>query len=168
MAQSLALRKAIAESPLAKECELQMKQGNNLLPACRNVTEIASRLDQHNFTLNYTNVPTNCLINVYRVYTVVRHLLYPYMSENILPLNAPQNGVQFNVTLNTNSSALNVTIKTPLMDTNFTNVRLTPVEAALFQLNPDSTVCERIMKTVSPLFSERKFSSFYMFILVYL
>jgi hypothetical protein len=168
MEQSRELRKAVAESPLAKECEFQMKQGNNLLPACRNVTEIASRLDQLNFTLNYTNVPVGCLRKSYKAYTIFRHLLYPYMSEDIFPLNSPQNGLQISVKLNTNSTALNITVKAPAMDVNFTDVRLTPLEASLLQLNPDSTALERITKEMSPLFSERKLISSYQFILVYL
>jgi hypothetical protein len=168
MGQSRELRKAIDECPLAKECESQMKQGNNLLPACRNVTEIANRLDQFNLTLNYTNVPINFLSMSYRAYTVFRHLLFPYMSEDIFPLDSPQNGLRINVTLNTNSTALNITIKAPAMDVNFTDVRLSPLEASLFQLNPDSTVLERIGKKMSPLFSQRKFISSYTFILVYL
>jgi hypothetical protein len=157
MEQSLELRQALAESSLAKECESQMNQGNNLLSACRNATEIASRLDQHNFTLNFSNIPTPSLRNVYSVYSVIRHLLYPFHSENILPLNPPQNEVQISVQMNQNSSALNVTIRAPIMDINFTNVRLSPLVASLLQLNPDNTALDRIAKQISPLFSQRKF-----------
>jgi hypothetical protein len=157
MEQSLEFRQAVAESPLANECESQMNQRNNLLPACRNATEIASRLDQHKFTLNYRNIPTPYLKKIYSVYTVIRHLLYPYFSENILPSDSPQNEVQISVQLNKNSSALSVNIKAPIMDVNFTNVRLSPLAASLLQLNPNSKVLHRIAKQISPLNSQRKF-----------
>jgi hypothetical protein len=164
MEQSPELKKAIAESPLAKECLSQMKQSNNLLSACRNVTELASRLDQHNFTLNYKNMCTPALKGLYRVYAVIRHLLYPYVSENIFPINAPEKEVQIRVKINPNSTAFNVTIRAPIMDVNFTNVRLNPLTASLIQLNPDTRAMDRIAKEMSPLYFERKFTSSYTFI----
>jgi hypothetical protein len=157
MEQSQNFRQAVAESALAKECEQQMNQGNNLLSACRNVTELASRLDQHNFTLNYSNIPTPILKNIYSAYTVIRHLLYPYFSENIFPSNPQQNAVQIGVQINSNSSAINVTIKAPLMDVNFTNVRLSPLASSALQLNPNSKALDRIRKQISPLYWQRKF-----------
>jgi hypothetical protein len=158
MEQSLEFRQAVAESPLAKECESQMNQGNNLLSACRNATELANRLDQQNFTLNYKNIPTPALQKIYRAYTVIRHLFYPYFSENIFPSNSSQNEVQISVKMNQNSSALSVAIKAPIMDVNFTDVRLSPLEASLFQLNPTSNALDRIAKQISPLLSPRKFA----------
>jgi hypothetical protein len=165
MEQSLEFRQAVIDSPLAEECESQMNQGNNLLSACRNATEIANRLDQLNVTLNYSNIPTSFLRKVYSAYSAIRHLLYPFHSENILPLNSPQNEVQISVQLNKNSSALNVTVKAPIMDINFTNVRLSPLAASLLQLNPANTALHRIAKQISPLLSQRKFilSSRYIF-----
>lgn len=159
MEQSLQFRQAFAQSPLVQECESQMNNlGNNLLSACRNAIDTASRLDQHNFKLKYNNIPLPALRKIYRVYTVIRHLLYPYFTENVLPSNPPQNEVQISVKMNENSNALSVNIKAPIMDVIFTNVRLSPLETSLFQLNPNSKALERLGKQFSPLFSQRKFT----------
>jgi hypothetical protein len=157
MEQSLELRQAVAESPIAKECESQMNQGNNLLRACRYATETATRLDQHTFMFNYRNIPTPALKEIYSVYTVIRHLLYPYFSASILPPNSLQNEVQISAKVNNNSSALSVAIQLPIMDINFTDVRLCPLAASLLQLNPNSNALDRIAKQLSPLYSQRKY-----------
>jgi hypothetical protein len=157
MEQSLAWQQSVAESPMAKLCESQMNEGNNLLSACRNVTERANMLDVHRLTLKYSNIPQSWLNNSYKAYSAIRHWAYPYVTENIFPPNPQQNQVQISVQLNNNSTAVNVSIEAPLMNVNISNVRLNPWAAALLQQNPEYSAAERIGNAMSPLYFQRKF-----------
>jgi hypothetical protein len=156
MEQSLDFVQSVSECPMANECRSQMNQGNNLLSPCRNVTARANQLDQHNFKLNYNNIPTSWLNNTYKAYAVIRQLAYPYVTENIFPPNPIQNQVEININLNANSTAYNVSIEAPLMNVNFTDVRLSPLAASIIQINPENSVLDRIGELASPLYSERK------------
>jgi hypothetical protein len=158
MEQSLAFKQAIAESPMAKYCEAQMREGNNLLSACRNVTEKANILDLHKFTLKYNNIPDSWINNTYKAYNVIRHSAFPYVTENIFPPKPQPNQLQFYLKLNKNLTAVNVSIETPMMNINFTNVRLNPLAAALLQQYPDSSVADRFGHAMSPLYYQRKFT----------
>lgn len=157
MEQTFAFKQSIAESPMAKLCEAQMHEGNNLLSACRNVTEKANILDLHKFTLKYKNIPDSWINNTYKAYSAIRHSAFPYVTENIFPPNPQPNQVQLTVKLNKNSTAVNVSIEAPMMNINFTNVRLHPLAAALLQQNPDNSVADRIGNAMSPLYFQRKF-----------
>jgi len=157
MEQSLAFKQSIAESPMAKLCEAQMHEGNYLLSACRNVTEKANILDLHKFTLKYKNIPDSWINNTYKAYSAIRHSAFPYVTENIFPPNPRPNQVQLTVKLNTNSTAVNVSIEAPMMNINFTNVRLNPLAATILQQNPDNSVVDRIGNAMSPLYFQRKF-----------
>jgi hypothetical protein len=157
MQQSLQLKQAVANSAIAGECQKQMSQGNYILSACRNVTELASQLDQLSFSLKYSNIPPSFLNNTYKAYGIIRHLYYPYITENIFPPNPIQNQVEINLQLNANGTAFNVSMEAPLMNVNVTNVRLSPLAASLLQINPATSALDRIGKNLSPLFFQRKF-----------
>jgi hypothetical protein len=157
MQQSFQLRQAVANSAIAIECQKQMSQGNNILSACRNVTERASQLDHHSFSLKYSNIPPSLLNYTYKAYGMIRHLSYPYITENIFPSNPIQNQVEIYLQLNANGTALNVSFEAPLMNVNITNVRLSPLAATLLQINPATSALDRIGKNLSPLSSQRKF-----------
>lgn len=157
MEQTFAFKQSVAESPMAKLCEAQMHEGNHLLSACRNVTEKANILDLLKFTLKYNNIPDSWINNTYKAYSAIRHSAFPYVTENIFPQNPQPNRVQLTVKLNKKSTAVNVSIEAPMMNINFTNVRLHPLAAALLQQNPDKTVVDRIGKAMSPLYFQRKF-----------
>jgi hypothetical protein len=157
MEQSFAFKQFVAESPMAKLCESQMREGNNLLSACRNVTEQANVLDLHNFALKYNNIPDSWINYTYKAYSVLRHLAFPYVTENIFPPNPKPNQLQVNVRLNNNITAVNVSIETPIMNINFTNIRLNPLAAALLQHNAEDSAADRIGNAMSPLYYQRKF-----------
>jgi hypothetical protein len=157
MEQSIYFKQSVAESPMAKECERQMNQGNNILSACRNVTEAANQLDRHNLQLTYKNIPASWLNATYKAYSLVRHWAYPCVTENIFPPNPKENQVEINIKLNANGTALNASIEAPLMNVNFTNVRLSPLAATVLQINPQTSVIDRIGKAASPLYYERKY-----------
>jgi hypothetical protein len=160
MEQTLAFKQFIAESHMAKLCEAQMHEGNHLLSACRNVTDKANILDLHKFTLKYKNIPDSWINNTYKAYSAIRHSAFPYVTENIFPQNPQPNQVHLTVKLNKNITAVNVSIEAPMMNINFTNVRLHPLAAALLKQNPDYSVADRIGKAMSPLYFQRKFIVF--------
>ena len=46
----------VRDEPLSKTCIKQIEEGNQLLPACRNVTAQANLLDKYSLTVTYQNV----------------------------------------------------------------------------------------------------------------
>ena len=150
-------QKSIAISPMAKLCESQMTKKNHLLPACRNVTQAANNLDHFQFKIKFNNIPDVLKNGTYKLYSVARSWLYPYVTENIYPQNPEENAIHVIVNINEQSTALNVTMETPTMNVNFTNIRLNPKTRALLEINPAHTVIDRIGNSMSPLYNNREY-----------
>jgi len=144
---------------MAKLCESQMNKKNYLLPACRNVTQEANNLDYFNFKIKYNNIPDVLKNGTYKLYSMARSLLYPYVTENIYPQNPEENAIQVIVNINEKSTAFNVTMETPAMDVNFTNIRLNQKTRAVLDINPAHTLIDRIGNSISPLYHKRKYIS---------
>jgi hypothetical protein len=149
-------QKSIAESPMAKLCESQMMKKNYLLPACRNVTESANNLDQYRLQIALNNVTQFQKNNTYVLYSMARHLLHPYAMENVYPQNTREDTIDITVNLNEQSTALNMTMETPLLNVNLINVRLSKLARTLLNVNPARTLMNRIGRNVLPLYYERK------------
>jgi hypothetical protein len=141
---------------MAKLCELQMMKNNNLLPACRNVTESANNLDQYRLKITSNNVTEAQKNNTYKLYSMARYLVYPYATENIYRQSTRDDTIDITVNLNEQSTALNMTMETPLLNVNVINVRLNKLARTLLNVNPASTVMDRIGKSVLPLYYKRK------------
>jgi hypothetical protein len=158
MEQSHKRKESIANSPMAKLCKSQMNMKNHLLPACRNVTQAANNLDHYHFKIMFNNIPDVLKNGTYKVYSLARRWLYPYVTENIYPQNPVKDAVHIIVDINEESTALNVTMETPAMNVNITDVRLKPCAQALFNMNPAHTIVERIGCTMSPLYHNREYT----------
>lgn len=156
MEQTKKRQKSIADSPMAKLCESQMMKENHLLPACRIATESANNLDQYRLKIALKNVTEFQKNNVYMLYSMARDLLRPYSTENAYPQNTRGDTVDVTVNLNEQSTALNVTMETPLLNVNLTNVRLSKPARTLLNINPAETVMNRIGRTVFSLYYECK------------
>lgn len=156
MEQTKKRQKFIADSPMAKLCESQMMKKNHLLPACRNVTESANNLDQYRLKITLNNVTEFQKNNTYMLYSAARHLLRPYTTENIYPQNTRDHTVDITVNLNEQSTALNMTMESPLLNVNLINIRLSKLARTLLNINPARTVMNRIGRNVLPLYYERK------------
>jgi len=152
-------QKSIANSPMAKLCESQMNKKNYLLPACRNVTQAANNLDNFHFKIKFNNIPDVLKNGTYKLYSMARSWLYPYVTENIYPQNPEENAIRVIVNINEQSTALNVTMETPALNVNFTNVRLNQRTRALLDINPAHSVIDRIGNTWSPLYHNREYIS---------
>jgi hypothetical protein len=158
MEQTKRRQKSIADSPMAKLCESQMTKKNYLLPACRNVTQMANNFDQYHFKLTFNRVSEatkNCTYT--KLYSAARNMLYPYVTENIYPQNPQQDAIDIIVNMNEQSSALNVTMETPTMNVNLSNVLLNQLTRTLLNINPQSSAMNRLGRQALPLYYERKF-----------
>lgn len=144
---------------MAKVCESQMNKKNYLLPACRNVTHAANNLDHFHFKIMFNNVPNVLKNGTYKLYSMARRWLYPYVTENIYPQNPEENTIRVIANINEHSTALNVTMETPAMNVNFTNVRLNPWTQALLEINPAQSVIDRIGNAMAPLYHNREYIS---------
>lgn len=87
---------------------------------------------------------------------MAHHLLHPYTTENVYPENARQDAVDITVNLNEQSTALNMTMETPLVNVNLINVRLRNLARTLLNINPARTVMNRLGRNILPLYYERK------------
>lgn len=152
-------QKSIAKSPMAKLCESQMNKKNHLLPACRNVTQAANNLDHFHFKIKFNNIPDVLKNGTYKLYSMARSWLYPYVTENIYPQNPEENAIDVIVNINEQSTALNVTMETPAMNVNFTNIRMNPRTRALLDINPAHSLIDRIGNSMSPLYHKREYIS---------
>jgi hypothetical protein len=158
MEQTAERKESIAQSPMAKLCESQMANKNNLLPACRNVTEMANNLDRYHLKITSNSVPESFKNWTYMdIYSVARHWLHPYVSENIYPQKPEQNAVDIIININERSTALNMTVETPMMNANFTNVILNQLTKSLLNMNPQLSTLDRLGSSALPLYYERKF-----------
>jgi hypothetical protein len=159
MDQSKTRQESIANSPMAKLCDSQMNKRNHLLPACRNVTQAANNLDHFHFKIKFNNMPDVLKNGTYKLYSLARRWLHPYVTENIYPQKPEENAIDVTVNINEQSTALNVAMETPAMNVDFTNVRLNPWTQALLDINPAHSVIDRILNTMSPLYHNREYNS---------
>jgi alpha-N-acetylglucosamine transferase len=158
MEQSKKRKQSIADSPMAKLCESQMTKKNYLLPACRTVTRMANNLDQYHLKITSNKVPHVIKNLTYtHIYSAARNMLYPYVTENIYPQDPQRDAIHIIANKDEQSTALNITMETPIMNVNFTNVLLNQLASSLLEINPMTSAMDRLGKLALPLYYERKF-----------
>lgn len=74
----------LKEQPEYKECQRQMQQGNHQLPACTKMTVEANLLDHVQIKVDYKNMEPRVLNQTYKLYSVLRQIVFPRLDENIV------------------------------------------------------------------------------------
>ncbi|KAJ3639678.1 hypothetical protein Zmor_003022 [Zophobas morio] len=74
----------LKNQPEYKVCQEQMTKGNHQLPPCAILTAQSSILDQFMISFEYQNIDPVVVNQTYKLYSVLRHYMYPRISENII------------------------------------------------------------------------------------
>lgn len=136
--------KFIEECPITRLCNEQQIKMNRILPACRIITLGAPLLNHVSLNVNYTNVQPTTMNRTYFMYSELRHLLSPFVTENVVNTSGAQNLLKIWSTASPNLRSLDVSISTHKIDANFTNIRLNRWVAALLIPNPALNTVEQI------------------------
>lgn len=75
MKQSQEFRDYFRQSQMYKQCSQQMEQGEYMMPACRNATVAANRLNEAHFSINFDKVSE---------YTCIKQFHFHY-KQDIFP-----------------------------------------------------------------------------------
>uniref|UniRef100_T1IB40 Uncharacterized protein n=1 Tax=Rhodnius prolixus TaxID=13249 RepID=T1IB40_RHOPR len=146
--QSESRRHYLEHHPLTALCKRQMAEGNYLLPACRNATASANYFDQYKFTFNYEGVPDFVKHYLYKGYTVVRYFANHYVTENFVTTTGKESQLDVGVRFTNDLSAVNVSVETPVLYTEFTNLYVEDWVAPLVVVHPEYDFFDRFGQEV--------------------
>ncbi|XP_049954906.1 vitellogenin-1-like [Schistocerca serialis cubense] len=144
------LKVQIGKSGIAKKCREQMREGNNILYACRNVTEESGLLDYFSVKGSFDDLSLGFINSTYQVYSYVRHLLYPFISE-IPDLRAAHQVTSGrfdgHLWFSPKWDSFNASLNVPALSTNFTDVRGWPKgKVHLWLPHPSRHVAEKLSR----------------------
>lgn len=145
MQQTEELKDRIRNDPMAKLCAEQMDQGNNLLPACQNLTDRANTLNRFDATIEFDKITEHFKNQTNKWANWARQWAYPYLSEDITH-NGQKNKIQIQALLNNNMRYANLTIETPENLVQLRQVRLQPWAQTILTVNPNLNMWERVQR----------------------
>ena len=121
-----------------------MKQESRFLSGCRNATLTANLFDKYAFTIKYDNLSKEFRNMTYQVYSVLRHLGYPHMSENPIVEGQQTNKIELDVQFRPDLTSADVFASLPNADVQFHNVRVSKYFRTLMVVHPTMNVAQRI------------------------
>lgn len=130
--------------PMMQQAQREMQQGNYLQPAQQKIVKDAGVLDQYQFSMKYDNIPESIKNMTYQVYSVMRHLGYPYMSENPIKNENQQNKIDLQVNFAPDLKSVDVAVKAPVGDARFHNIRLNRYVSQALAIHPMSSAAQRV------------------------
>ncbi|KAJ9579376.1 hypothetical protein L9F63_024516, partial [Diploptera punctata] len=143
---------------LTKLCLAQMsKHHTNLLRACQNVTYHADDLKDYTFTAKYDKTfPDFVKRKVYQLYSILRYRHNQHVHEDPFMATSYDDPSQLdvNVRMDNLRRTMNVTLKSPLGESDFTNVPLSGWQRHLLTENPRLSPYERVWDYELPLYNE--------------
>jgi len=122
----------------------------------------AGILDQQTWTVEWKNVGPVAKNMTYQVYSVLRHLGYPYMSEDVLVHNSERKNAQLRLRVSPDLETVTLNLETPVANVKFQDIRLNPYVANLIAINPMQTPYDRLEKAV-PTEHEGKYLNSWLF-----
>ncbi|KAJ9585526.1 hypothetical protein L9F63_002680 [Diploptera punctata] len=142
---------------LTKLCLAQMSRNHsNLLRACQNVTYHADDLKEYTFTAKYDKTfPDFVKQKVYQLYSILHYRYNQHVHEDPFKFSSYNNHSQLNVNVRMDnlSERINITLKSPLGDLNFTNIQLRGWQRYLLTENPRLSPYERVWDYELPLYN---------------
>lgn len=141
--QTKALKQHLRDTPLAKLCMRQMGENNNQLPACQRMINKALNFDQAKIEFSLEKMPKSTRQTVYDIYTWVRQLVFPYVTEKINH-QGKNDRVEINARLTPNMRRLNLTIDTPNTMIELEHLRVPQLPKIV--MNPRLSIWERIQR----------------------
>jgi hypothetical protein len=125
MSQSSERRDWLRRQPMAQLCEQQMEKGNNMQPACRNVTMRANLQDKYQMSVRFEKISNQAKNVTYQAYSYLRQMAFPYMSENVVNTTHQQQGkIDIQAKFAPDLQSVNISMNAPNMDAEINNVRV--------------------------------------------
>lgn len=146
MQQTEERKEYLRRHALAQKCEEQMQHGDYQLPACQNMTVRANIMDLYTLTADYHNVPVSAKNTTYKLYSALRQLVYPYMSENVYDVHNKDDRIEIQARLAADLKSMNTTLTTPRMNVKLTNLRVNRWVRPVIAMHPTMTLAERLGK----------------------
>lgn len=146
MQQTEERREYLRNHPMAKKCEEQMQHGDYQLPACQNMTARANVMDLYTVTADFHNIPVSAKNMTYKLYSAIRHLAYPYLSENVYDVRNKEDRIELEARFAPDFKSMNTTLNTPRMNVEFTNMRVNRWVRPIIALHPTQSLAERLGK----------------------
>ncbi|EFA11302.1 vitellogenin [Tribolium castaneum] len=146
LAKSEERKQYLKELPQYEKCQKEMQEGNYQLPACAMLTAQANLLDQFSFEMNYHNIDKVVVNSTYKLYTVLRHYMYPRVSEDILMENeqVQKDRLQVKGQFSPCLSRVNASVVTEYGKVDFNNVKVQDWAKALLVSHPVHHVKSRL------------------------
>lgn len=143
--QSDERKEYLRKSPTAKQCAQQMQQGNNALPACRNVTARANNLDEGYITVKYQHVPAAVKNISAQAYGLVRYLAFHNAYENTVdPQHQKDGQIDIEYEFSEDFERFNVSMNAPNLDANITNLEVPEWAQPLVAVDPVQSAARRL------------------------
>jgi len=130
MRQTADQRDHVLNSAMAKLCDSQMKQGNNFLPACQNVTISANLMNDYETRVEYRRVSDKVKNATYKAYSFARYMGWEYYTENAINASNKENTLSIRTHFDPDQESVNISIASPALNGEFQNIRISPVVAA--------------------------------------
>lgn len=129
----------------SKQCEKEMTNENQLLSGCRNATFNANLLDKYSFTVEYDELSKQVKNMTYQVYSFLRYLGYPYVSENPIVEDQQQSRkLELDVSFRPDLTSADVHVSSPYGNMQFHNIRVNKYARTLSVVHPTMNVAQRI------------------------
>lgn len=146
MDQSKARKDFVRQSPKGKQCMKQMENDNNyLMAACENATIEANTMDRLKLEATYKNVGPKVMNATYQIYDFARYLQFFNVEENWVNPNNKDNKIQLEAQLYPNLQMANLSISTPAVNIEFSDVELGKWSQIISSYNPVVSTADRIL-----------------------
>lgn len=115
----------LKEQPLYKQCRFEMREGDNQLPACANITIEANLMDRIQAKVQYENLPSEWEQSLEYLHQAAQYQLYPNMHSNQQQRGRP-NELLLNAEFDSDLRSLNVSLKTEKLQSDLYCVPIHP------------------------------------------
>lgn len=138
-------REYLQTLPQVQKCKTEIQQGNKLLANCRNATIEAGLMDKYRFTVQYEGVPEPIKNVTYQVYSVLRHLGYPYVTESLTTQGTTEGKqIEVDVNFSPDLKTANVYVSSPVGVAQFRDVHVGSYGRVFTVLHPTYSVTKRM------------------------
>lgn len=116
-------KEQLKQQPQYQQCQAQIQQGNYQLPACANVSAMASEYDKYRVGVQYENLSPELYNGFLQVYNLLRHYYYINSNESYLPSSgARSNQVEFEVDYDAQKQKVDVNVTSQTYRADFQDI----------------------------------------------
>lgn len=137
-------REYVQTLPQVEKCRTEMQQGIIFSSNCRNATYQAGLMDKYRFTVKYHGVPEPVKNVTYQVYSLLRHIGYPYVTENLVTEGTPKGEVELDVNFSPDLKTTTVYVSSPLGVAEFRDVHVNQCVRNVAVVHPVQTISQRL------------------------